>query len=124
CQVEIVDGKKCKKTYKTDTTTGNCAIHLTNNYRITEQAKQEVNPQINQNQDIMKMFIRKTYHQESRQLELCQTFEEATRYLKGSNYSTHSIMKPLIAKIFNNLKPKSESNTININIEEIEDIFV
>ncbi|CAI2191199.1 13012_t:CDS:2, partial [Funneliformis geosporum] len=74
CQVEIVDGKKCKKTYKTDTTTGNCAIHLTNNYRITEQAKQEVNPQINQNQDIMKMFIRKTYHQESRQLELCQYF--------------------------------------------------
>ncbi len=51
-------------------------------------------------------------------------FEEATRYLGGSNYSTHSIMKPLITKIIDNLKPESESSTTNINIEEIEDIFV
>ncbi|CAI2199993.1 1597_t:CDS:2, partial [Funneliformis geosporum] len=33
-------------------------------------------------------------------------FEEATRYLGSSNYSTHNIMKPLIAKIINKLKHK------------------
>src|SRR6266540_620725 len=42
-------------------------------------------------------------------------FEEVTRYLGGSNYSTHSIMKPLITKIIDNLKPESESSTTNID---------
>ncbi|RGB27473.1 hypothetical protein C1646_673949 [Rhizophagus diaphanus] len=32
-------------------------------------------------------------------------FEEVTQYLEDSNYSTHSIMKPLIIEIINKLKP-------------------
>ena len=51
-------------------------------------------------------------------------FEEATRYLGGSNYSTHSIMNPLIAEIIKKLESGLELNTTNINIEEVEDIFV
>ncbi|CAI2191041.1 7681_t:CDS:2 [Funneliformis geosporum] len=41
--LEIVDGKKCKRTYRIGTSTGNCAVHLANNHGITEQVKQEVN---------------------------------------------------------------------------------
>ncbi|EXX77472.1 hypothetical protein RirG_023430 [Rhizophagus irregularis DAOM 197198w] len=52
-------------------------------------------------------------------------FEEATQYLKGSNYSTHSIMKPLITEIINKFKPdEPNKNTMNINIENLEDVFV
>ncbi|GBB98879.1 hypothetical protein RclHR1_03350010 [Rhizophagus clarus] len=52
-------------------------------------------------------------------------FEEATRYFRGSNYSTHSIMKPLITEIINKLKPdEPNENIININIENLEDVFV
>lgn len=52
-------------------------------------------------------------------------FEEATRYLGGSNYSTHSIMKPLITEIINKLKPdEPNENILNINIENLEDVFV
>ena len=43
CQVEIVNGKKCEKTYKTSTSTSNCTTHLANNYGITERVEQEVN---------------------------------------------------------------------------------
>jgi len=49
-------------------------------------------------------------------------FEETTRYLGGSNYSTHNITKPLIAEIINKLKP--EESTPDINIENLEDVFV
>ncbi|CAI2191599.1 20524_t:CDS:2 [Funneliformis geosporum] len=38
-----IDGKKCKRTYRIGTSTGNCAVHLANNHGITEQVKQEVN---------------------------------------------------------------------------------
>ena len=49
-------------------------------------------------------------------------FEEATKYLGGSNYSTHSIMKPLINEIINKLQPESNENTTNTtNIENLED---
>ncbi|PKB92125.1 hypothetical protein RhiirA5_445939 [Rhizophagus irregularis] len=48
-------------------------------------------------------------------------FEEATQYLGGSNYSTHSIMKPLITEIINKLKPDElNENTMNINIENLK----
>jgi hypothetical protein len=50
-------------------------------------------------------------------------FEEATRYLGGSNYSTHSIMKPLITEIINKLKPDEPNENI-MNIENLEDVFV
>ncbi|CAI2171030.1 7242_t:CDS:2 [Funneliformis geosporum] len=42
-QVEIVDGKKCERTYRIGISTGNCAVYLANNHEITEQVKQEVN---------------------------------------------------------------------------------
>ena len=48
-------------------------------------------------------------------------FEEATRYLGGSNYS---IMKPLITGIINKLQPEHNENTTNTNIENLEDVFV
>lgn len=47
-------------------------------------------------------------------------FEEATRYLGGSNYATYSIMNPLIAEIISTLKP---SENITTNIEELENVF-
>ncbi|PKB92434.1 hypothetical protein RhiirA5_444702, partial [Rhizophagus irregularis] len=51
-------------------------------------------------------------------------FEEATRYFGGSNYSTYSIMKPLITEIINKLKPdEPNENILNINIENLEDVF-
>ncbi|CAI2197822.1 11660_t:CDS:1, partial [Funneliformis geosporum] len=56
-------------------------------------------------------------------IPILEPFEKTTKYLEGNNYSTHSIIKPLIAEIINNLKPEYESNTTNINIKKIEDIF-
>jgi hypothetical protein len=43
CQVEIVNGKKCEKTYKIGTSTSNCATHLENVHEISEQLEQEAN---------------------------------------------------------------------------------
>jgi hypothetical protein len=43
CQIEIVKGKKCMKTYKTGTSTSNCAIHLANIHGITEKQVSIIN---------------------------------------------------------------------------------
>ncbi|CAG8824392.1 35869_t:CDS:1, partial [Racocetra persica] len=55
-------------------------------------------------------------------------FEEATRYLDGSNYATYSIINLLLSEIVKMLKPIFLTNKTNktneINIEKIEDIFV
>lgn len=37
CQIETMKGKKCMKTYKTGTSTSNCAVHLANAHGITEE---------------------------------------------------------------------------------------
>jgi len=50
-------------------------------------------------------------------------FEEATTYLGGSDYTTQSLIKPLITNIINKLKPLPEENVINIDIEG-EDVFL
>ncbi|GES90638.1 hypothetical protein RCL_jg14221.t1 [Rhizophagus clarus] len=53
------------------------------------------------------------------------SFKEATWYLEGSNYSIYSIIKPLITEIINKVKPDElNENIININIENLEDVFV
>ncbi|CAG8759572.1 14671_t:CDS:2, partial [Funneliformis caledonium] len=40
CQVEIIVGKKCEKTYKVDTSTSNCSEHLANIHGITKEQKE------------------------------------------------------------------------------------
>ncbi|CAB5386756.1 unnamed protein product [Rhizophagus irregularis] len=69
CKVEVVVGKECGKTYKIGTSTSNCSDHLANIHGITQE-QEEAN--VNQNQNIKDVFSKVTYHQESRQLELCQ----------------------------------------------------
>ncbi|CAG8482785.1 14793_t:CDS:2 [Cetraspora pellucida] len=50
-------------------------------------------------------------------------FEEATRYLGGSNYVTYSTMNPILIHIINKLKPISVLSE-EINIKSIKDIFL
>ncbi|CAG8434442.1 5241_t:CDS:2 [Scutellospora calospora] len=56
-------------------------------------------------------------------IPLLGPFEEATRYLGGSNYVTYSIMNPIMIRIIDILKPVSISSE-EINVESINDIFV
>lgn len=56
-------------------------------------------------------------------IPILDPFEEATRYLGGSNYVTYSIMNPLLITIINMLKPTTIASE-EINIEKIKDIFL
>ncbi|CAI2184604.1 15552_t:CDS:2, partial [Funneliformis geosporum] len=116
CQVEIVDGKKCEKTC---TFIGNYAIHLANNHRITKQTEQKVNPcrllELKDYIRILEANLAEKVDQNSK-----KDSQQLSKIMLTNN---EYIMKPLIAEIIKNLKPESESNTTNINIEKIEDIF-
>ncbi|CAG8747134.1 16028_t:CDS:2, partial [Funneliformis mosseae] len=77
CQVEVIVGKKCEKTYKVSISTSNCSEHLANIHGITkEQEEADVVSDANRNQNIVKAFSKKTHHQKLRQLELCQYFAD------------------------------------------------
>ncbi|CAG8489340.1 7882_t:CDS:1 [Scutellospora calospora] len=49
-------------------------------------------------------------------------FEETIQYLGSSNYTTYSILNPIMIHIINKLKPISNLSK-EINIESIKDIF-
>jgi hypothetical protein len=40
CQVEVIVGKKCEKTYKVGTSTSNCSEHLANIHGITKEQEE------------------------------------------------------------------------------------
>src|SRR6266498_805155 len=54
---------------------------------------------------------------------LLEGFAEATTYLGGSKYVTHSIMSPLLKKIKNHIRPTNIRLYNNININKIIDVF-
>ncbi len=54
---------------------------------------------------------------------LLEGFAEATTYLGGSKYMTHSIMSLLLKEIKNRIRSTNIRLYNNINIEEIIDVF-
>jgi hypothetical protein len=50
-------------------------------------------------------------------------FAEATDYLGGSKYITHSVMNPLLKEIKKRIKPNISSRSVDIDIEEVIDVF-
>ncbi|CAB5336226.1 unnamed protein product [Rhizophagus irregularis] len=101
CKVKVVVGKECGKTYKIGTSTSNCSDHLANIHRITQEQEES---NVNQNHNIKDAFFKMTYHQESRQLELCQHLTDWVIYPKFQ-IPNPKYIKLLIFKAYNYSKP-------------------